>query len=340
MISMMRRRRYTSGDSDQPEARYFRIVVFSFIGIALLMFLAGLTTFLISLRGAEQTLVPDVRNVDALEALVSLQERELYPRVQLRFTGDPASKGQVIDQSPAPGTVVRAGRRIVLVVSEGAVVSHVGSFVGRTLDDVQIELQTTYSRFDPLLRIADVMYVFDDEPAGTVLEQDPPSGFELSGPTDLKLVVSRGQDVPRISLPAYTGLPYTEAITLLARANTPFVFQILSPRADRRPGIVISQEPEPGTMVAPGTRLTFTMAPPAEIPEEHVFGVFERTLPDYPVPVDLRLDAVAPGGDRSTLFEMRHPGGPIALPYVARPATDLILYRFDTEVLRFTVPAP
>lgn len=325
---------------ERPESRYFKITVLSVLGIVLLTIVAGLGTFVLSLRGREQILVPEVRQEELTEALIELQERELHGLVQLRYHSDPNLKGKVVDQDPAAGALVRAGKEVTLTVSQGAIVDRVGDYTGRTLQEVRSELATLFTTFDALLQVGDVSYVFSDEPAGTVLEQDPEPGTELSGTTPLDLVVSRGEDVRRVSVPSYSGLNYQEAIDLLAEENTPFVFSLADTGQAGAGGIVVDQEPEAGESVPAGSRVHLTMMPPDEVPEAMVFGLFERVLPDYPVAVDVTLEAIDPDGERETLFSMKHPGGEIAVPYMVEENSRIVLSRFDTEVLSELVRRP
>lgn len=328
---------------EHPEHRYFKITLLALVGVVALTFIAGLATFLLSLRGEEETMVPDVERVELVDALIALQERNLYPRVQLRYFSDPTLKGKVVQQEPAPGTSVRAGKRISIIVSQGAVVDTVGEYVGRDLDDVRSELRTLFSSFDALLTIDDVSYVFDEAEPGTILEQDPPPGRELTGPEELDFVVSRGPDVRRQELPAYVGLNWREAVPVLARSDTPFAFTMTddpNASAEAGSGVIVEQTPEPGTEISGATTVELTMTPGEARGEENVFGLFERVLPNYAVAVDLSLVAVRPDGEEATLLSMAHPGGRIGVPYDEPVGTTLVLYRFDTEVVRTVVMAP
>jgi beta-lactam-binding protein with PASTA domain len=325
---------------ERPESRYFKITVLAILGIVLLSFVAGLGTFLLSLRGREQILVPEVTQAELPDALIELQERELYGQIQLRYHSDPSLEGKVVDQDPAPGTLVRAGKEITLTVSQGAIVDRVADYTGRTLQEVRSELRTLFTTFDAVLQIGDVSYVYAEEPAGTILEQDPEAGTEISGTTELDLVVSRGEDVRRISLPSYAGLDFREAIELLAEQNIPFSFALTDGGQQGAGGIVVDQEPEAGTSVPAGSPVQLTMVPPEDVPEAMVFGVFERVLPNYPVSVEITLEAINPDGERRTLFSMRHPGGEIAVPYMVEENSRIVLSRFETEVLSERVRRP
>lgn len=46
-----------------------------------------------------------------------MQVKELYPKIQLRYSDVPGDKGMILEQNPVAGTIVKASRRIDLVVS-------------------------------------------------------------------------------------------------------------------------------------------------------------------------------------------------------------------------------
>ena len=53
---------------------------------------------------------------------------------------------------------------------------------------------------------------------------------------------------------------------------------------------------------------------------------------EFEILVDLKLEVITPAQTR-TLFEMKHPGGPISIPYVAEEDGQLVLSLFDDEIL-------
>ncbi len=320
--------------TDQQDIKYFKILMYSFIGIILITFVAGAITFLMSLRGAEDTLVPEVRGQELVDALVELQRRELYPLIEARFDSDPATRGSILDQSPAAGSVVKAGQRVQLVVSQGAIVDRVDDFVGRPVEEVRDELQALFATFDALLRIANVTYVFHQSDPGTIVEQDPAPGVDLSGPTDLNLIVSRGARDEPIRASSYVGLQYTEALQRIGRVGVPFEFRLIDPAPGRTPGVVQRQQPTAGSELEAGEALVFELVPPQNVPDGLVFGIFRHELPRYPVSVELNLDVISPTGERRRLTTMLHPGGTVTVPYLEEIGSTLVLSRYATELTR------
>jgi len=318
---------------DPPERRTFKLMVLLIVGMFVLMVLIGVLTFLLSLKGSEQVMVPAVEGKDLIPALIELQEKELYPRLQVRFSSD-YEKGLVLEQKPAAGSSVRVGRRVTLVVSRGPVIDRVENYVGEKLEDVRVHLQTVFAASRALLRIKEpISYVFDESPSGTILAQKPPADKALDELIELELVVSRGPRGEMISVADYSKLNFQDALAQLASANIPFTFTVRRAQGQEKSGVIISQNPEPASEVPYGSVVQLLMTRPSTLPRGKVFGVFEYTLPAYPIMVDVSLDAVSPEGS-TTLLAMKHPGGPISIPYVVDAGTELVFYVLDKEELR------
>ena len=318
---------------DPPERRNFKLVVLLVVAMFVLMVLIGFITFWLSVRGAEEVLVPNVENKELIAALIELQEKELYPRLQVRYSSD-YEKGMVIEQRPSSGTIVRVGRRIILTVSRGPVIDRVEDYVGQKLEDVQIHLQTLFASYRALLKIKEpVSYVFDPQPAGTILAQKPEPGTVIDSVTELDLVVSRGPRGELVEVPEFIDMEFQNALAQLSSANFPFIFSVKRAEGKERAGVIVSQTPEADSEVPYGSVIQLTMTRPQRVPRGQVFGVFEYVLPAYPIMVDITLDSISEEGN-TTILAMKHPGGPISIPYIVAEDSELVLYIFDQEEIR------
>ncbi len=322
------------------DREHFRLVIYALSAVIALMAFAGIIAFSFSLKGTEQTMVPDIRGVELSQALVRLQEKELYPRIALRFTDDPNDRGRIVEQRPLPGAIVKAGRRIYLVVSRGPVVDRVANYVGQDLNELKVHLQTLFSSSRPLLTIKDPpVYVFDQAIPGVILEQKPLPDTEISGPIALELVVSRGPEKAKSTVPALVGLDWASALLLVEKANLPIVTTMRRPEGKEKAGIVTSVSPAPGTQVAAWSLLNLIVTAPT--PESRmVSGVFFKELPEYPYPLRVSLDVLKPSGERSPLFRINHPGGKFGVPYLVPSGSVLILTVLDREVARSEARSP
>lgn len=306
--------------------------------IALLVFISliAVTVFMLTIRGAEQTMVPNVVGKELTSALLEMQAKELYPKIQLRYSNNPSDKGTILEQDPVPGTIVKAGRRIKLVVSRGLVVDKVENYIGQNIDDVKMHLQTLFSSSSrSLVSLREpFLYVYSAQPAGTILEQKPEPGADIEGPIRLEFVVSRGPENAKIKVPDLVGLPIQDALDRIRQSGVWFVFSVRPVQNREIPGTVVSQLPAGQAVVAANTRLDLVVAAPGKVPDNEVFGLFEKTLPEYPYPLEVKLDALLPTGERRRLLSVNHPGGIFTVPYQVPKGTVLILSVLNRELLR------
>lgn len=313
------------------------------VGILVFVGIIAVSVFFLSIRGEEQTMVPDVTGYELSAALLELQEKELYPRLQLRYSQTSEDKGLVLEQDPRPGTIVKAGRRIRLVVSQGVMISRVENYVGRNIDELRLDLQTIFASGTgsvPLISIREpLMYEFSPEAPGIVLQQSPEPGTGISGPMILDLVVSRGPEDTLIRVPSLTTLTVEEALEVIGRTGIDFVFSVGS-RNDERPFSVISQNPAGDAMVKADTRVSIVISPPSAIESGEVFGILRYPMAVNPYPLALRLEALLPSGEMIVLLSTDYAGGELTVPYKLQAGTTLILYILNREIYRQTIIPP
>lgn len=321
-----------SDNITDEESFFFKRALYVIIAVFTVMFFSFSITFFLSLRGTEKTTVPDLEGMELVNALIDLQEKELYPRVQVRYSDDPMTKGTIIKQDPPAGSIVKAGKRVTITYSRGAVVDKVGDFVGQDLNDVKQDLRILFTTSRPNLAITGEIYEYDSTPAGTIIAQEPAPGTNISGLTELHFIISRGEPGEEMIVGDYLEETYGDIIKRLTRANIPFLFT-LDEEAEGN-GTIIAQDPLPGESVETGTILNFTIAPPDETAEGLVFGLFEYSIPEFPVYVDMKFESFSPSRERKTIFETKHPGGKISIPYKVPVDTELILSILDKEVIR------
>jgi beta-lactam-binding protein with PASTA domain len=326
------------GGGTDPDKRFYRTFLVFAVGIIIIMLVAGFATFFLSLKGVEQTMVPDVTGQELGNALVALEEKALYSSVQLRFTQNIEDKGLVVGQEPQPGTSVRAGSRIVLRVSKGSAIEKLDDYVGWNLDDLEAHIKSMVSIYGPLLSIRKpVIKMYDDSASGTILVQKPEPGTEISAATELELVVSKGPEGQNRTVLDYTDLTFGEVIESVVKSNIQFVFTSEPAGPSDVPGTVVSQSPSAESSVPNDTIMQFVIAAPEKTPEGYVFGILERTLPDYSVPVTVKVEVINPGGERRELFSMKHKGGLITIPYLEEENTLLKVSIANKEIITYSI---
>ncbi|HAP54708.1 MAG TPA: penicillin-binding protein [Spirochaetaceae bacterium] len=304
------------------------------LGLCLVFLLAALIAFFAILKGPEKVMVPDLRGMELADALVRMHERELYPRLSLRFTNNPQDKNTILEQDPLPGVIVKAGRRIKLTVSRGAVLDEIDNYIGKNIDAVKLELLSLFSSTQALVSIREPpVYRFDDAEPGTILEQSPPAGEQISGPTVLELVVSKGPESAKKKVPVYLGLSMAEAIAQMEKSSFTVDFSMRQPKQGEKPGIVVEQQPKAGVTAQVKDRIQLVLSAPEASPGL-VHGVFMYTLPEYPYPVPVKIEALKSGGQRQLIASMKHPGGGLSIPFSLPEGSTLILSALDKEISR------
>jgi beta-lactam-binding protein with PASTA domain len=114
------------------------------------------------------------------------------------------------------------------------------------------------------LRVGRVAKRINNRRPGTVLQQSPEPGTRVSPHTLVNLWIVEAPPVAKIRVPNLAGESRSQATNTLARVK--LRVGRVGQRANRdTPGSVVDQDPEPGTMVMPGTAVHFWVAvPPVE----------------------------------------------------------------------------
>jgi beta-lactam-binding protein with PASTA domain len=324
-------------------SKHARMFVTMVIGLVAFVGVLALIVFFVALRGAEQALVPDVRNRELSEALVELQAKELYPRIQMRYSQNSQERGMILEQDPRPGTIVKAGRRIRLVVSQGVMVNTIEDYRGRNIEELRMDLRALFASSSmPFLSVKEpLIYEYSQEPAGTILQQSPEAGTPVMGPETLEFVVSRGPEHILIAVPALTGLTPAQALERVREAGLRFSFSLRPIRQGERAGIVVYQDPAAEAALESTKAVSILVNDPGVTAGGEIFGLFEYAMPENPVPLPVKLECLPPGGgSRVTLAEADFAGGSFSFPYQAEPGSILIFSMMNRELIRQTISAP
>ncbi|MDR2898475.1 MAG: PASTA domain-containing protein [Spirochaetaceae bacterium] len=313
-----------------------KLLLITCLSVFILMALTCVIVFFLTLRGSEEVMVPNITGKELSTALLELQAKELYPKIQLRFSDHPDEKGTILEQSPVPGSIVKAGRRINLIISRGVIIDRIENYIGQNVDEVKVHLQSLFtSTTRPLIVLAEPpIYQFDPSPAGTILEQNPAPDTEITDPVRLEMVVSRGPQSSTVKVPNLLGLSINDTMLLMSRSKVVFDFSARAPNGQEIPGTIVSQLPAGDSAVNAYSRVESVFAFPTEPKDGTVYGIFTETLPAYPYPLSLKLEALSANGERYQLTSFDHPGGSLTVPYAVPEGTVLILSIRDNEASR------
>lgn len=327
---------------------YVLAMLFSLAALALGCFAA----FAVFIKGPEEVMVPDVVGKTLEDALMLMQDKELYARLVMRHSTE-KDRGLVLEQTPAAGSIRKGYSRVSLVVSDGPVVGEVADYIGMTLDEVRLSVAAQFAgEPKPLIVIGQPMYKIDSAPIGTVLEQEPAAGTAVNSTVTVNLVVSRGTGSDTVSPPNLKG--FSLDALLNAVSSLPLLFDYTSqvPQGDEAAGTVVSMEGA-NAAVNLWSRIKVVLAMPAGEVDGKVYGILKTWTDAYPVAVKMRLVAVADtedeeaidaqeigGNERDegvTIASFMHTGGQVTVPYCVAPGTVLELYAQDTLCAKMKV---
>lgn len=314
------------------------MLIITCVAAFLVMFLVAILVFFKNVEGPEKVLVPNVVGKQLEDALLEMQAKELYPKINLRYSDVPGDEGAILEQSPQAGAIVKGYSRVSLVVSRGVVVDKVDDYIGMNIDELQLKLQTLFAgQTKPLIVLGTPKYKPDLSDAGTILEQDPPAGTSISEPVTVELVVSRGPNYENTRPPKVVGQSVNDLLQTITRSK--IVFDIKSHIAldDEKIGTVVSQQTFDSEFVPNYSRVEIEMAMPDKPINDNVYGIFEAKLADYPYPVPMKLEAVPEEGNSYTILSFSHPGGNVTIPYAVPKGTELVLYVVEKVASRQTV---
>jgi beta-lactam-binding protein with PASTA domain/predicted Ser/Thr protein kinase len=198
--------------------------------------------------GPPQTEVPDVIGETRDDAVAALARADLEAKVVQVYSGE--EPGTVTGQSPRGGEQVQVGTRVQINVSQGRRPVTVPNVVGDPFETAESKLQgaglsVTRQDVDSL------------QPAGTVVGQNPSANASVPPGTAVTVSVSRG--------PATTGVPNVEGAeeddARSAIEEAGFDVRVVDQPTDQtdQDGIVLSQDPAPGTQAEQGTVVTIVV---------------------------------------------------------------------------------
>ncbi|WP_114376092.1 PASTA domain-containing protein [Elioraea thermophila] len=199
--------------------------------------------------------VPALLGLPRDAALEALARAGLKPgRVSERESRYPP--GTVVDQAPQPGVEVAADRLVDLVVAI-PLRSEVPDVIG-------LPIETAIARLEQAVLVLGerTERMTRDAAENTVVEQRPAAGTRVDRGSAVAVVVAKAPPAT-VLVPALRGQPLRAAEAALGASRLSLGKVTRQPNG--RPGLVLAQEPKPGTEVAPGTAVDVVVAAEPEV---------------------------------------------------------------------------
>lgn len=247
----MKKAKSTSPDRKEKRKKGPIILVSIFTTLLILLILG--ITVLPDLLGPKEIEVPDVSGFELEKAIRHLEDAGFVIGDKSEMTSKEVDEGNIIKTDPRAGKLVKEGTEVDLFVSLGKDKIELLDYTGRPYDDV---FKLLADRFKDIQKNE----VYNEEAAGTIIEQSIPAGEKIvPEDTIIEFTVSKGLEA--IKLKDLTG--YTEkAVNDYAEESGLFI-EIASEHEYHETiekGQVISQDPEPGTELHKGDKVTVVLS--------------------------------------------------------------------------------
>lgn len=209
--------------------------------------------------------IPNLAGETEAQAVTILEGLDLEPELRQEASAD-VEEGIVIRTDPAAGTVVEAGRLVLVYVSAGVEPVEVPTLIGETreraealINEAGLTVGTVTERADP-----------EAEP-GIVVDQSPVAGIERDPGEPVNLVVSTGAE--EIPLPDLSGQADNDAFAELNRLDLNWE-TVTEASNDFDEGIVIRTQPGAGELVRAGDTITVVVSTgPSQVEVPDLFGL-------------------------------------------------------------------
>jgi serine/threonine-protein kinase len=266
----------------------------------------------LSVASIPKTEVPDVVGKTQSEATAILAENGLLlGAVEYEESAD-VKVGYVIAQEPEAGAETSVGTPVSLTTSKGgpaeeAAVEEPPAEAEEEeppAEEAEPPAETPEDEGEPTGKVPDVVGLpqadaestlegvgfksetekaaSEEVPAGEVVSQSPRAGTVMAVGSTVKIVVSKGApEDPKATVPDVIGMGVLESIGVLRDANLTFAVEFAP--AEENYFKVAAQDPQAGTEVDPGTKVTITVGlPDIESILEGLLGGSVQPLPAEP----------------------------------------------------------
>ena len=239
--------------------KFVKVLVIILACILAFSIAMGGTYLALSLGKAKEVQIPDFTNMTLEEA--EAKAKELKIKIEHNEENDKyhleIEEGRVIEQDPKyqPNFKIKEGSTVKVILSKGQEIVKVPkNLVGKTRDDASKELREVG------LEVEVKEENNDKIEKNYVIKIEDKDGKELSGdeelPAGTKIVVYVSIGIEQVAVPNLSGKSEAEAKAEIASSKLTWKSTEIKKDTSQPNGIVIDQNPKPGSMVDKNTEIT------------------------------------------------------------------------------------
>jgi len=205
-------------------------------------------------RLGNEVVLPNVQGMNIIEAQKILEKNKFQTIIKERRFHSSFDKNTVMTQNPFPGTKVKEGRKVYLVISIGDKPIIVPDFRGYTQQQAEIKCNEVG------LNLVETKYEYNGNyQPNIVFDQSLEPNTEVEKNTKISLTVSFGKNPnEKFNVPNFIGWDFEKAKNKINNLGLNIGSVIKITRTDLLPNTIIRQERlKPNTEAFPGDTIDF-----------------------------------------------------------------------------------
>lgn len=266
---------------------------------------SGLIVMQIALHGDRSEInVPSIEGDEVVNALEKITRAGLNLKVTSLEYDDEKPRNTILRQAPIPGSLIRPGRDVHVVISRGP-----REFDMPDLRELSIR-QATNLLQEKGISIPAVSKAHSEVDEGRVISQFPPAGVHVSDLGQVELLVSLGMEQKVDVMPDFTGISIGQAKKDIAKAG----FAVGKIIYENRPGVaantVFSQNPPRGMPTPEGADIELSVGQPDRVlGNPATYSLYRFTLPANAGPSAVKVVREGKDGKKQDIFNGASKGG-------------------------------
>jgi len=193
----------------------------------------------------EEVRVPDLTGQDLVTAVEKLTQQGLQPKIDRREPHPSIPRDSVVSQTPPPGSGIKKGRQVRVVVSQGPTDMQTPKLTGEHFR--KADMMVRQAGFTPgmVSRVSSEKVDRD-----MVIAQAPEAGSLLERGGKINLLVSSGRKMQPFVMPKLMGKRAEEAVRIIDRMGLQHRLTMKTAGSKIPSRVVIQQKPTAGSPVA------------------------------------------------------------------------------------------
>lgn len=208
-----KKKKKKKGNNKSPMNKKKKIIIIC-AAVAAAVILGLVVAFAMGMFGGKEIEAPNFKNMTIEEAEQYLEENEIDLKIKKdeEVVSEEIEKGKIVSQDPQAGEVIKEGSTIRVNISKGLGDGSVPDLKGQMKEEAESMLHAAG------FKLGGVSEEASEEPAGTILDQDPSPGTEAEKGTAVNIVVSDGSKAKAI-MPYLVGKSIGDAQSALTNAG-------------------------------------------------------------------------------------------------------------------------